>query len=126
MSEHSKYIKNAPLQVGDEVVAVTIGDPYTNIRGGMKGKVISINNIQGTTIYGVKWMNGSYLGLTDTKVCPECKNEFRSEEEMCKKCEVPLKPLDQWRKLNKSEETKINESFLFETTKKQMIKKLKF
>jgi hypothetical protein len=41
-------------------------------------------------------------------------------------CNVPLKPLDQWRKLNKSEETKLDEGFLFETTKKQMIKKLKF
>jgi hypothetical protein len=126
MSNETKYLKNVPLEVGDQVVAVTIGDPYTNIRGGMKGKVTSVNNFQGVTIYGVKWINGNYLGLTDAKKCPQCNKEFAPKDETCNVCNVPLKPLDQWRKLNKSEETKLDEGFLFETTKKQMIKKLKF
>ena len=126
MSNETKYLKNVPLEVGDQVVAVTIGDPYTNIRGGMKGKVTSVNNFQGVTIYGVKWINGNYLGLTDAKKCPQCNKEFAPKNETCNECNVPLKPLDQWRKLNKSEETKLDEGFLFETTKKQMIKKLKF
>ena len=127
MSDESKYLKNVPLEVGDEVIAMKIGDKYnTSIKGGMRRKVTSVNKIQGITMYGVKWMNGGYLALTDAKVCKKCDNEFAAEIETCNECKIPLEPLDMWRKVNKSKETKLDESFLFETTKKQMIKKLKY
>jgi hypothetical protein len=102
MAKRIKYLKNAPLEVGDEVVCVNMDDQFSPIKAGTTGVVKSVSNVQGSNVYYVKWDSGSNLAL--------------------------LEGVDQWRKVEtegSDDEDELNEGFMFFTTKRAIIKEIK-
>jgi hypothetical protein len=101
MAKRVKYLKNAPLSVGDEVVCVNMDDQFSPVKAGTTGVVKSVSNVQGSNVYYVKWDSGSSLALLDG--------------------------VDQWRKVEKEgdDEETLNEGFMFFTTKRAIIKEIK-
>lgn len=101
MAKRVKYLKNAPLSVGDEVVCVNMDDQFSPVKAGTTGVVKSVSNVQGSNVYYVKWDSGSKLAL--------------------------LEGVDQWRKVETegSDDEELNEGFMFFTTKRAIIKEIK-
>ena len=105
MAKRVKYLKNAPLSVGDEVVCVNMDDQFSPVKAGTTGVVKSVSNVQGSNVYYIKWDSGSSLALLDG--------------------------VDQWRKVAKEdddeedEERQLSEGFMFFTTKRAIIKEIK-
>lgn len=102
MAKRVKYLKNAPLSVGDEVVCVNMDDEFSPIKAGTPGVVKSVSNVQGLNVYYVNWDSGSKLALLDG--------------------------VDQWRKVEtegNNDEKELNEGFMFFTTKRAIIKEIK-
>jgi hypothetical protein len=99
MANRIKYLKNAPLEVGDEVVCVNMDDNFSPVKAGTPGVVKSVSDVQGSKVYYVKWDSGSSLAL--------------------------LEGVDQWRKAVKEDEEDLNEGFMFFTTKRAIIKEIK-
>jgi hypothetical protein len=84
MAKRVKYLKNAPLEVGDEVVCVNMDDQFSPVKAGTTGVVKSVSNVQGSNVYYVKWDSGSSLALLDgvdqwRKVAKEDDEEQLSE-----------------------------------------------
>ena len=65
MAKRVKYLKNAPLEAGDEVVCVNMDDQFSPVKAGTTGVVKSVSNVQGSNVYYVKWDSGSSLALLD-------------------------------------------------------------
>ena len=85
--EKIKLIKNAPLEVGDQVMCVRLKDIHSPVPTGVKGTVKRVSEIHNEKIYYVDWKNGSKLALIEGE--------------------------DQWRKMttaSDSEEEKLSES----------------
>jgi hypothetical protein len=102
MAKRVKYLKNAPLEAGDEVVCVNMDDQFSPVKAGTTGVVKSVSNVQGSNVYYIKWDSGSNLAL--------------------------LEGVDQWRKVAKEdddEEEQLSEGFMFFTTKRAIIKEIK-
>lgn len=101
MAKRVKYLKNAPLEAGDEVVCVNMDDQFSPVKAGTTGVVKSVSNVQGSNVYYVKWDSGSSLALLDG--------------------------VDQWRKVAKEdeEEEQLSEGFMFFTTKRAIINEIK-
>lgn len=137
MSGKRKLLKNAPLEVGDNILCVKLDDPYTPIPPGMPGKVKSKSKVFGDVQYYVDWKNGSRLALIEQKYCPKCNKTYVREDEECKwdKCpgftetgEHPkLSWTDQWMKVVEPTESaeNVSESFMIFKTKKQMMNESK-
>ena len=105
MAKRVKYLKNAPLETGDEVVCVNMDDQFSPVKAGTTGVVKSVSNVKGSNVYYIKWDSGSSLALLDG--------------------------VDQWRKVAKEdddeedEERQLSEGFMFFTTKRAIIKEIK-
>jgi hypothetical protein len=99
MAKRIKYLKNAPLEVGDELVCVNMDDQFSPVKAGTTGTVKSVSEVMGSKIYYVKWDNGSSLALLDD--------------------------VDQWRKIVKEDDENLNEGFMFYKTKRAIIKEIK-
>jgi len=102
MAKRVKYLKNAPLEAGDEVVCVNMDDQFSPVKAGTTGVVKSVSNVQGSNVYYIKWDSGSSLAL--------------------------LEGVDQWRKVAKEdddEEEQLSEGFMFFTTKRAIINEIK-
>lgn len=103
MASRIKYLKNAPLEVGDEVVCVIMDDNFSPVKSGTPGVVKSVSNVQGSNVYYVNWASGSKLAL--------------------------LEGVDQWRKVvsedDEEEDRQLSEGFMFFTTKRALIKEIK-
>ena len=102
MAKRVKYLKNAPLEAGDEVVCVNMDDQFSPVKAGTTGVVKSVSNVQGSNVYYIKWDSGSNLAL--------------------------LEGVDQWRKVAKEdddEEEQLSEGIMFFTTKRAIIKEIK-
>jgi hypothetical protein len=63
--EKIKLIKNAPLEVGDQVLCVRMKDDYSPVPTGVKGVVKKVSNVFGVNQYYVDWKNGSRLALIE-------------------------------------------------------------
>lgn len=63
MAKKIKYINNAPLEVGDQVICVKMDDEFSPVSPGTPGVVKSVSDVQGDTIYYVSWYTGSKLAL---------------------------------------------------------------
>jgi len=103
MGKKIKYQKNAPLKEGDKVICIYMEDEFSPVAGGTPGVVKSVADVFGTKQYYVKWLNGSSLALIDG--------------------------VDQWRKVVEDDETndeqeRLNEGFLFFTTKRALTKQM--
>jgi len=103
MGKKIKYQKNAPLKEGDKVICIHMEDEFSPVAGGTPGVVKSVADVFGTKQYYVKWLSGSSLALIDG--------------------------VDQWRKVVEDDETndeqeRLNEGFLFFTTKRALTKQM--
>ena len=63
--EKIKLIKNAPLEVGDQVMCVRMKDDFSPVPTGVKGVVKSVSDFNGEKLYYVHWKNGSRLALIE-------------------------------------------------------------
>jgi hypothetical protein len=63
--EKIKLIKNAPLEVGDQVMCVRMKDDFSPVPTGVKGVVKSVSDFNGEKLYYVHWKNGSKLALLE-------------------------------------------------------------
>jgi len=63
--EKIKLIKNAPLEVGDQVMCVRMKDDFSPVPTGVKGVVKSVSDFKGEKLYYVHWKNGSKLALLE-------------------------------------------------------------
>jgi uncharacterized hydantoinase/oxoprolinase family protein len=63
--EKIKLIKNAPLEVGDQVMCVRMKDDYSAVPTGVKGIVKKVSEVFGVKQYYVDWKNGSKLALIE-------------------------------------------------------------
>ena len=63
--EKIKLIKNAPLEVGDQVMCVRMKDDYSPVPTGVKGVVKNVSEVFGVKQYYVDWKNGSKLALIE-------------------------------------------------------------
>ena len=105
MAKRVKYLKNAPLETGDEVVCVNMDDQFSPVKAGTTGVVKSVSNVQGSNVYYVKWDSGSSLSLLDgVDQCRKVEKEGDDEED---------------------EERQLSEGFMFFTTKRAIIKEIK-
>jgi hypothetical protein len=97
MTKKIKYITNAPLEVGDNVIYIKMDDPFSNIKPGTPGKVVRIDDDTFGITYRVHWLDGSKLGLVDG--------------------------VDTWRKVvNTDVESNLQENIILSTTKGKILK----
>jgi hypothetical protein len=104
MAKKIKYVKNAPLEVGDNVVCMHMADDFSAVAGGTPGIVQTVSNVGGQNIYYVKWRSGSKLAL--------------------------LEDVDMWKKVVEEDDDEegqegLAEGILFVTTKNNLLKEIK-
>lgn len=101
MARDFKYIKNAPLEINDEVIFMKNDDPFNEIKAGESGVVTDIEEHKGRVIYYVKWISGKELGLVDGT--------------------------DTWKKkvYEDEESTNLDENTILVTTKASLLKEIK-
>jgi len=97
MGKNIKYVKNAPLKVGDTVICMHMDDKFSPVHAGTPGTVTDVKEVYGDTLYSVKWKTGSTLSLIDG--------------------------VDMWKKVVIEDD--INENILFITTKESLLKEIK-
>ena len=102
MAKKIKYVKNAPLEAGDNVVCMHMADEFSAVAGGTPGVVQRVSDVMGDKIYYVKWRSGSQLALLDG--------------------------VDMWKKVveyDDDEQEKLDESALFTITKGNLLQEIK-
>lgn len=99
MAKKVKYLANAPLEKGDKVICIKMDDPYSPVTSGTPGIVRRVSDVFGEKQYDVDWKSGSKLALIDG--------------------------VDMWRKVVEVGDDEINESVLFFTTKRAILKETK-
>jgi hypothetical protein len=102
MEKKYKYIKNAPLEIKDEVIFMNNDDPFSKIKAGESGIVTEIEEHKGRKIYYVEWISKNELGLVEG--------------------------VDSWKKkvyVDSDESSDLNENTIFVTTKRSILKEIK-
>jgi hypothetical protein len=102
MAKKVKYLKNVPLKKDDKVICIEMDDQFSPVKLGTPGIVTTVNEVEGSKIYGVNWLNKSKHAL--------------------------LQGVDKWYKVvavGDDEGDELYENVIFSTTKGKILNEIK-
>jgi hypothetical protein len=102
MAKKVKYLKNVPLKKDDKVICIKMDDQFSPVKLGTPGTVTTVNEVEGSKIYGVNWLNNSKHAL--------------------------LQGVDEWYKVatvGDDSDEELYENVIFSTTKGKILNEIK-